>query len=56
MEKENKEARLPGFTAELCVEQDHGAYGYLTGPATSPEGVSVATFCWDPYRKAWVFC
>jgi len=56
MKNDVKEARFPGFSAECCIEEEHGKYGYVTNQANSPEGVSVATFCWDPIRHAWYFC
>jgi hypothetical protein len=56
MENNTNDARFPGFAAESCVDESHGHYGHMAKQTDSPEGLSVATFCWDPLRQTWVFC
>jgi hypothetical protein len=56
MELELNEPQFPGFTADASLEKSDKHFGCLATEADSPNGVLMAAFCWDPWRKAWVYC
>jgi hypothetical protein len=56
MELELNEPQFPGFTAEAALGKSGEHYGCAATSADSPHGVSMAAFCWDPYRFKWVLC
>ena len=55
MELELNEPQFPGFTAEASLDKPAAHYGYTTDQ-DRPHGVSMAFWCWDPYRMKWVLC
>lgn len=56
MELELNEPQFPGFTAEASIEKSGKHYGCAASQTDSPDGVSMAAFCWDPVRLKWVIC
>jgi hypothetical protein len=55
MELELNEHQFPGFAAEASLEKPAVHYGW-TNQSDTPQGVSPAAFCWDPWRQKWVLC
>ena len=56
MELELNEPRFPGFTAEASLEKSAEHYGCAAEPGERTNGVSLAAYCWDPFRHTWVIC
>jgi hypothetical protein len=56
MERELNQPQFPGFAAEASLEKSGEHFGCAGTQADSPRGVSMAFFCWDPWRMKWIIC